>query len=165
MTARLFGFLVLGIVLGGLSVELIHRMSAARPTPPVEPTQTKQQQMPGFLPPTAEQAYRLQDDCSKRGEEILSKNVIGSALTQAQVSRYNAITNRCYVLLTVHAANLDELQKYENANYFEDGQTGELLGWFTVNANQTKTYDGFECGDFDCVAEKVAACMKGQDCE
>jgi len=164
MIARSFGFLVLGIILGGLSVELIDRMSATKPTPPAGPTQAKKQ-MPGFLPPTAEQAYRLQDDCSKRGEEILSKNVIGSALTQEQVSRYNATTNRCYVLVNVHAADLTEWQKYENANYFEDGQTGEMLAWFTIKENQAKAYLGFGCGDFDCVAEKVAACMKGQECE
>jgi|ERR1039458_435309 hypothetical protein len=87
-----------------------------------------------FVPPTAEEAYRLQDDCTRRGEKILRQNLVGSALTQEQVSRYNATTNRCYVRLEVHALRLDELQKYDFSTYLYDGQTGELLASFTAKA-------------------------------
>lgn len=117
-----------------------------------------------FRQPTAEQAYRLQDDCVKRGELILKQNLIGSALAQEQVSEYNARTNRCYVLLSVHAADLNEWQKYENGNYLYDGQTKELLAWYRIE-DQKKSYLGFACDDFDCVSEHVADCMAGKQCE
>jgi hypothetical protein len=41
--------------------------------------------------PTAEQAYKLQDDCSRRGELVLRENIIGSALT---IRRYRATMRR-----------------------------------------------------------------------
>ncbi len=88
--------------------------------------------------PTAEEAYRLQDDCTRRGERILNENLIGSALTQEEVSRYNATTNRCYVRLDVHAKNLNDRDKYDVSSYLKDGQTGELLAYFTRKPNGAK---------------------------
>lgn len=117
-----------------------------------------------FQTPTAEQAYRLEDDCVKRGQSILDQNVIGSALAQDQVSKYNATTNRCYVLLHVHAADLGQWDKHENASYFEDGMTGEVLAWYTIEADKRKTFYGFDCSDFYCVSSKAADCMAGKQC-
>jgi hypothetical protein len=161
MTGRSLAFLLLGIVVGGSAVELLHRV---RPVAPA-PLATAEKEPPAFQPPTAEQAYRLQDDCVKRGESILDANVIGSALAQDQVSKYNATTNRCYVLLNVHAGNLSEWEKYDNSFYFEDGQTRELLAWYRVKADQRKAFLGFGCSDYDCVETKVSDCMKGMQCE
>jgi hypothetical protein len=130
------------------------------------------QARPVVVPPTAEEAYRLQDDCTRRGEKILKNNVVRQALTQEQVSRYNPVTNRCYVRLEVHAADLSEWNKFENGTYFYDGQTGEMLAFFRINPDGRKAYLGFDCGGtvpyeagFDCVSAKVAACMSGRDCE
>jgi len=160
MAARSFGFLLLGIVLGVSAVELIHRVRPLAPAPPA----SVENEPPAFQPASAEQAYRLQDDCVKRGESILDENLIGSALGQDQVSKYNATTNRCYVLLSVHAADLREWEKYDNSSYLKDGQTKELLAWYTIKANQQKSFSGFGCNDYDCVAAKVADCMKGKQC-
>ena len=91
--------------------------------------------------------------------------MVGSALTREQVSRYNAVTNRCYVRLEVHAKNLDELQKYDYSTYLKDGQTGELLAYFIVKADGGKAFLGFGCADFFCVSEKVSACMNRKDCD
>ena len=107
----------------------------------------------------------MQDDCVKRGQSILDENAIGYALAQDQVSKYNATTNRCYVLLNVHAADLSEWQKYDNSSYFEDGQTRELLAWYRIKGDQHKAFLGFGCGDYDCVEAKVSDCMKGKGCE
>lgn len=114
----------------------------------------------------------MQDDCSRRGENILRNNVIGRALTQEQVSRYNPVTNRCYVRLDVHAADLNEWTKFDNGTYFYDGQTRELLAFFRINPDGGKAFLGFDCvgtvpydAGFDCVSTKVAACMSGKDCE
>ena len=150
---------VLVLVLGGCTSE--------RATPPPSssaPVPTKLK-TPSFVPPTAEQAYRLQDDCTRRGEKILRENFIGSALTHEQVSRYNATTNRCYVRLEVHAADLSEWSKYDSSTYLEDGQTGELLAFITVKPGGAKGYLGFGCGDDACVSEKIADCMSGKECE
>jgi len=100
-----------------------------------------------FVPPTAQEAYRLQDDCTHRGEKILRDNFIGSALTQEQVSRYNPTTNRCYVRLEVHAKFLSESGKYDNSTYLEDGQTGEMLAFFRVKPGGERAYLGFACSD------------------
>lgn len=134
--------------------------SPAAPNPAVAKAKT-----PTFVPPTAEQAYRLQDDCTRRGEVILRNNAIGPVLTQEQVSRYNGITNRCYVRLDVHAANLTEWDKYDNSAYLEDGQTGEMLAYYIHKPNGGTVYLGFGCHDLTCVEEKTADCMGGKECE
>ena len=54
--------------------------------------------------------------------------MIGSALTQEQVSHYNPIDIRCYVRLSVHTADLTTPRRnYISDNFLEDGQTGEIL--------------------------------------
>jgi hypothetical protein len=144
---------------------LLAGCTSEHPTPPtVRPVPTEGEHA-RLRPPTAEQAYRLQDDCSHRGEAILRDNSVGSALTQEQVSRYNAVTNRCYVRLEVHARNLGEWEKHDNSTYLKDGQTGELLAFITIKPGGAKSFLGFGCTDFDCVATKIAACMAGKECE
>jgi hypothetical protein len=49
-----------------------------KPVPERVPEKPKGQ---SFVPPTAEQAYRLQDDCTRRGELVLKDNAIGLALS------------------------------------------------------------------------------------
>jgi hypothetical protein len=140
--------------------------TSEKPIPPTVTTASSvKAKTQSLAPPTAEQAYRLQDDCSGRGEAIMRDNEIGSVLTQEQVSRYNPTTNRCYVRLRVHAQNLKEWDKYDNSTYLEDGHTRELLASFTVKAGGTTWFTGFGCSDESCVEEKVAACMSGKECE
>jgi hypothetical protein len=109
------------------------KASAPPPAPPVA-VQAK----PNFVPPTAEEAYRLQDDCTRRGEKILRDNMIGSALTHEQVPRYNATTNRCYVRLEVHAMNLSQWDQYDNSTYLEDGQTDEMRAFIMIRKGRQK---------------------------
>ena len=62
------------------------------------------------------------------GEKVLQNNIIGSALTQEQVSHYNPKDNRCYVRLTVSTGDLTTpREKYIQDTYLEDGQSGEML--------------------------------------
>jgi hypothetical protein len=136
---------------------------ATTPAPaPVAPAKASAR---NFIPPTAEEAYRLQDDCTRRGEKILRDNIIGSALTQEQVSRYNSVTNRCYVRLDVHAWNLSDWNNYDNSSYLHDGQTAELLGFYTHKPGGQMSYLGFGCSDAACVEQKVADCMGGRECD
>jgi hypothetical protein len=101
----------------GFVLALMLSFSGCRktPEPTPEPKPQEKLKIQSFVPPTAEQAYRLQDDCTKRGEKVLRENIIGSALTEEQVSRYNATTNRCYVRLEVHAMNFDDIVKYDES--------------------------------------------------
>jgi len=69
------------------------------------------------------------------------------------------------VRLEVHAKNLDEWEKHDNATYLKDGQTGELLAFITVKPSGGKAFLGFGCDDFGCVADKMAACMSGKECD
>lgn len=153
------------LVILGISLFGCKREKEASSTPVPSSPQAK-----AFVPPTAEEAYRLQDDCTHRGEKILRENLIGIALTQEQVSRYNATTNRCYVRLEVHALKPDEFEKYDFSTYLFDGQTGEMLASFTVKPGGARWYQGFGCDvtagqDSPCVEEKVADCMSGKACE
>ena len=130
----------------------------AAPPPPAKPR-------PNFVPPTAEEAYRLQDDCTRRGDKILRDNFIGFKLAQEQVARYNETTKRCYVRLEVHAKDLSEMDKYDYSTYLEDGQTKEMLAYFRHKPDGKTAYLGFGCNDTECVESKVAACMSGKECE
>ncbi len=120
---------------------------------------------PSFVPPTAEQAYRLQDDCTRRGEQILADDAVGSALTEEQISRYNPTTNRCYVRVETHAINLKDWDKADISTNLYDGQTKELLAYVIVKPGGARAYLGFGCGDAACVEGKIAACMGGKECE
>lgn len=144
---------------------------ATKPT--VEAAAEKPKPTPTFVPPTAEEAYRLQDDCTRRGDVILRNNVIGSALTQEVVARYNGTTNRCYVKLEVHAADLSKMSDMDYSTYLEDGQTKEMLAWVTRRPRDSKgnpntTAMGFGCDITEssgCVEEKIASCMQGKECD
>lgn len=76
--------------------------------------------------PTATEVFHLRSECAQLGQKILDGNVVGTALTQSQLSRYDPGTNRCYVQLTVQTADLTKPIQYL-ANYLFDGQTGEML--------------------------------------
>jgi hypothetical protein len=147
-------------VLTGCSTSQKETVAPAATTPVVSKPKT-----PSFVPPTADQAYRLQDDCTRRGKAILHNNVIGPVLTQEQVSRYNPTTNRCYVRLEIHAMNLREWDKYDNSAFLEDGQTEEMLAYYTHKPGGQIAYFGFGCSDVTCVEGKVADCMNGKECE
>jgi hypothetical protein len=83
-----------------------------------------------FQPPTATEVFNLRSRCEELGQKIEDENVIGSALTQSHTSRYNPRTNRCYVQLDVHTADLSKPATY-SSTYLFDGQTKELLAWVT----------------------------------
>lgn len=151
------------VTLGTLLVVLV---ACTRESPPPQAaTAAPVKLRPNFVPPTAEEAYRLQDDCTHRGEKILRENTLGIALTHEQVSRYNPTTNRCYVRLDVHSAALSEWDKHDTSTYFYDGQTGEMLAYFIVKAGGERAYLGFGCSDFFCVSGKVGDCMNGKECD
>lgn len=97
--------------------------SCNNPTGQKQPVPT-----PAFRLPTPTEAFDLQSKCTALGQKILEDNVIGSALTQEQVSRYDPTDNRCYVRLTVQTADLTTpRENYVKDNFLEDGQTGEIL--------------------------------------
>jgi len=77
--------------------------------------------------PTATEVFNLRSKCAELGDKILENNFVGSALTQEVKSHYNPETNRCYVELDVHAANLDEYEKHPISRYLFDGQTKDML--------------------------------------
>jgi hypothetical protein len=87
--------------------------------------------------PTAIEVFNLRSKCAELGQKILDGNTIGSALTQEQVSHYNPKTNRCYVELDVHTADLTKPWTVDDRFLF-DGQTSELL-MFAKNDNGVKT--------------------------
>ena len=81
-----------------------------------------------YKAPTATEVFNLRSKCAELGEKILDGNIIGSALAQEHVSHYDPKTNRCYVELDVHMADLSKWDDYRSRNLY-DGQTGEILAW------------------------------------
>lgn len=78
--------------------------------------------------PTATEVFELRSKCAALGEKIIAGNIIGSALTQDELSRYNPETNRCYVRLEVSTADLTTPQeRFIRREYLYDGQTREML--------------------------------------
>lgn len=104
--------------------------SGSRNPPATQPAAAPTQQLP-----TATEVFNLRSACARLGEKILNDNVIGSALTQSQVSNYNAKANRCYVELTIQNADLSKGIEIMHTNLF-DGQTGELLAFTKIEKGQ-----------------------------
>jgi hypothetical protein len=78
--------------------------------------------------PTATEVFNLRGRCAALGDRILNNNVIGSALSQSQISHYEPRTNRCYVELTVQTADTTVPMQYLSRTLY-DGQTNEMLAW------------------------------------
>jgi hypothetical protein len=82
--------------------------------------------------PSATEVFHLRSLCAKLGEQLSDENVIGSALTQDQVSHYDPKSNRCYVELSVRKINpKDANDDYINRTFY-DGQTKEMLAFAKV---------------------------------
>jgi len=87
------------------------------------------------------------------------KTLSVSALAQDQVSHYDPKTNRCYVELDVHQADLTRLDEY-SARYLHDGQTGEILAW-SQSKNGVQT--GFVSGALGLNSDASTANAKIDD--
>jgi hypothetical protein len=162
VTTKLIPELLLALALIAVVSCTKESPSAKAAVDPPAPTSTK----PSFVPPTAEEAYRLQDDCNRRGAIVMKNNIIGSALTQEQVSRYNPTTNRCYVRLEVRPMVLNSTNQFQNDTFLFDGQSGELLASFGVKGDgKHGAFLGFACTDLLCVSSKVRGCMNGKECD
>lgn len=81
--------------------------------------------------PTASEVFELRSKCAALGDKMMSENVIDPALAQEVNSHYNPSTNRCYVELDVHNADLSA-PKYKLSKFLYDGQTSELLATLTT---------------------------------
>ncbi len=109
-----------------------------------------------FKKPTASEIFILRSKCAELGKNILEENVIGSALAQVQVSHYDPKTNRCYVELDVHMADLSKYEDY-HFRYLHDGQTGEMLAW---SGSKKGVKSWYPLGlDYDAADAKIDALM------
>jgi hypothetical protein len=72
------------------------------------------------------------------GQKILDDNLVGSALMQEQSSHYNSRTNRCYVELIVHAADLTRYTEHPYHRILFDGQTKEILATSEIKVGGKK---------------------------
>jgi hypothetical protein len=68
------------------------------------------------------------------GKQILEDNFVGSALTKDQISHYDPRTNRCYVGVTVHKADLNRMDYINRTLY--DGQTKEMLAFAKIEKDK-----------------------------
>jgi hypothetical protein len=115
---------------------------------------------PAFRKPSPTEVFNLRSKCVELGEKILNGNVIGSALAQEQVSHYDPKTNRCYISLTVHMADLTKYEDYYSRSLY-DGQTGEMLG-FAGSKKGVKSgdfFDGSSAPDFEAATKRMEALM------
>ena len=98
----------------------------------------KKMQPPSQQLPTASEVFHLRSECAEFGVKIFDKSLIGSALTQSQVSHYNPKTNRCYVELTIQTADYTKRPGIISG-YLYDGQTGELLAYTKIEKERGLT--------------------------
>lgn len=89
--------------------------------------------------PTAAEIFTLRTKCTELGDKIFENNLIGSALTQSQVSHYNPNTNRCYVELDVSTVDLTKVGGYHTRTLY-DGQTREMLVHISDNNGKRGYY-------------------------
>lgn len=88
----------------------------------------KKQEVQAFRMPNAAELFDLETKCNAMGQKLMENNVIGSALTQSQLSHYNLADNRCYVLLHVSTADLrTPIDQFISDSFLEDGQTDDIL--------------------------------------
>ncbi len=119
-------------------------------TPPL-----KSEEKPAFQPPTATEVFNLSSKCAELGEKIMEGNAIGIALAQSQISHFDPKTNRCYVELDVHMADLSKFDD-DNGRYLYDGQTGEMLAWSrSTRGKKTGFVVGPGAGGFDAANTKI----------
>jgi hypothetical protein len=99
--------------------------------------ETEKQPVPSNRLPTATEVFDLRSKCAALAEKIMDDNLIGSALAQEQLSHYSPYTNRCYVKLHVHTADLATPQdRFISESYLYDGQTKELLATTSWNGGK-----------------------------
>ncbi len=114
-----------------------------------------------FAVPTASEVFNLRSKCAELGDKILESNFVGSALTQEVLSHYNPETNRCYVELDVHAADLSQYEQHPYSRYLYDGQTKDLLVSAT-NDKGKKTghiFNGDIFADYDKATARMDSLM------
>ncbi|MGD0499202.1 MAG: hypothetical protein ABSC23_12290 [Bryobacteraceae bacterium] len=109
--------------------------SACQKAPTPKPVADEQ----AFQKPSASEIFTLRSKCAELGQKIMNGNIIGIALAQEQVSHYDPNSNRCYVKLTVHSADLTHIRD-TFTTYLYDGQTGQMLGWSEIKKG---VKDGF----------------------
>jgi len=115
--------------------------------------------------PTATEVFNLRSQCAKMGEEVLSSNIVGTALTQSQISYYDPKKNCCFVELDVDSANLTLPEdKSIHSRHLFDGQTKELIAT-TNNKNGEKSGIVFKHSvyGFDSVNEYINQIMDDAD--
>jgi len=86
---------------------------------------------------SAEEVFRLRSACADMGRRVLEDSIIGSALTQDQISHYDPRTNRCYVEVTVQTADLTKPDRLIH-RYLYDGQTKEMLANASIEKGDRK---------------------------
>jgi hypothetical protein len=86
-------------------------------------------------PPTATEIFHLRSECAALGKKILDENIVGPALYQTQISRYNPLTNRCYVELSVQCGDITKGCRHYSTTLY-DGQTGEMLAFIRTENGQ-----------------------------
>jgi hypothetical protein len=114
---------------------------------------------PTFRKPSATEIFDLRSRCADAAKKIMSDNTIGAALAQDQVSHYDPKSNRCYVELTVHIADLAHFDDHLS-RYLFDGQTEEILAWTKTDLGvKTGWTTGFGTSNFDSATTKIDGLM------
>jgi hypothetical protein len=103
-------------------------MSACNRVDPSPPVKATPDGPATFQLPTATEVFNLRSKCASLADVIAEENPHGMALAHEVASHYDEKTNRCYVELSVHMADLARYEE-QRARYVYDGQTKEMLAW------------------------------------
>jgi hypothetical protein len=102
----------------------------ATPAPAPKDNSDAQAPQAAFRQPTPTEVFHLRTECAQLAQKIMDENLIGSALTQTIVSRYDPRSNRCYAQLSVLGPEAGPSTGYVN-NVLYDAQTRDMLAFAT----------------------------------
>ena len=103
--------------------------------------------------PTASEVFALRSKCTELGDAILTRTQgrwddagaesisrLDTASDADARTHYNPATNRCYVEVDVGTINPDR-EVYEEIRYLYDGQTREMLAWYSTRGPGDPDHD------------------------
>ena len=131
------------------------------PAPAVKTVEEK----PVLQLPTATEVFNLRSQCAKMGEDVLSSNIVGTALTQSKISYYDPKKNRCFVELDVNSVDLTlPVDKSIHSRHLFDGQTNELIATTDIkNGEESGIVFKQSIYGFDNVNEYINQIMDDAD--
>jgi hypothetical protein len=119
--------------------------------PAATPPQSRLSEMP-----TANEVFNLRSKCEELAQKLEDESIIGPALSRSHISHYDPQTNRCYVEVDIHMADLDKFDEHNSRTVY-DGQTREILVWIRNDHGKKAFYNKNGVPSFEAAEARINA--------